>query len=205
MGAIKVFLKEVVLPIALAFCLALFLKPIYMPDGVCDYFLMWICVGLPFGIRRMCLWLVPSGYGISGSVGIFALNLIIFLYIRVACADQLAAASQREELERYAKDKGYEVAAAVAADGISGVHTEGIMNFLLNEAKRQDIGTILTRDTSRISRDTSSFMRFERKFRENGIRFEYLSKPDNELPVTPMMEAFEAAYKKRRTKNGKRA
>ena len=48
-----------------------------MPDGVCDYFLMWICVGLPFGIRRMCLWLGPSGYGISGSVGIFALNLII--------------------------------------------------------------------------------------------------------------------------------
>ena len=32
-----------------------------------DYFLMWICVGLPFGIRRMCLWLVPSGYGISVS------------------------------------------------------------------------------------------------------------------------------------------
>ena len=77
MGAIKVFLKEVLLPIALAFCLASFLKPIYMPDGVCDYFLMWICVGLPFGIRRMCLWLVPSGYGISGSVGIFAFNLII--------------------------------------------------------------------------------------------------------------------------------
>ena len=105
----------------------------------------------------------------------------------------------------YAKDKGYEVAAAVAADGISGVHTEGIMNFLMNEAKRQGIGTILTRDASRISRDASSFMRFERKFRENGIRFEYLSKPDNELPVTPMMEAFETAYKKRRTKNGKRA
>ena len=50
---------------------------LYAPDGVCDYFPMWICVGLPFGIRRMCLWLVPSGYGISGSVGIFALNLII--------------------------------------------------------------------------------------------------------------------------------
>ena len=48
-------------------------------------------------------------------------------------------------------------------------------------------------------------MRFERKFKENGIRFEYLSKPDNEIPVTPMMEAFEAVYKKRRTKNGKRA
>ena len=129
----------------------------------------------------------------------------VFLYIRVACADQLAAASQREELECYARDKGYEVAAAVAADGISGVHTEGIMNFLLNEAKRRGISTILTRDTSRISRDISSFMRFERKFRENGIRFEYLSKPDNELPVTPMREAFEAAYKNHRAKNGTRA
>ena len=129
----------------------------------------------------------------------------VFLYIRVACANQLAAASQREELERYARDKGYEVAAAVAADGISGVHTEGIMNFLLNEAKRQSISTILTRDTSRISRDVSSFMRFERKFKENGIRFEFLSQPDNDLPVTPMMETFEAAYKKRRAKNGTRA
>ena len=49
-------------------------------------------------------------------------GLFLCLYIRLACADHLAAASQREELERYAKDKGYEVAAAVAADGISGVH-----------------------------------------------------------------------------------
>ena len=79
MGAIKVFLKEVLLPIALAFCLASFLKPIYMPDGVCDYFLMWICVGLPFGIRRMCLWLVPSGYGISGSVGGLIGGLAFFI------------------------------------------------------------------------------------------------------------------------------
>ena len=93
----------------------------------------------------------------------------VFLYIRVACADQLAAADQREELERYAKDKGYEVAAAVAADGISGVHTEGIMNFLLNEAKRQGIGTILARDTSRISRDVFSFMRFERKLDRKSV------------------------------------
>ena len=31
----------------------------------------------------------------------------VFLYISVACADQLAAANQREELERYAKYKDY--------------------------------------------------------------------------------------------------
>ena len=58
--------------------------------------------------------------------------LISALPVRINLRQQAS-----EELEHYAKDKGYEVAAAVAADGISGVHTEGIMNFLLNEAKRQ--------------------------------------------------------------------
>lgn len=73
----KTFLKEVLLPLLIALCLAAFFKPVYMADGVCDYFLMWLCVGFPFGIRRMCLWLVPFGYDISGTVGIFALNIII--------------------------------------------------------------------------------------------------------------------------------
>ena len=77
MGAIKVFMKEVVLPLGLTLCLAAFLKPVYMADGVCDLFLLWLCVGLPFGLRRMCLWLVPFGYSISGTVGIFALNIIV--------------------------------------------------------------------------------------------------------------------------------
>ena len=60
----KTFLKEVLLPLLIALCLAAFFKPVYMADGVCDYFLM-------------CLWLVPFGYSISGTVGIFALNIII--------------------------------------------------------------------------------------------------------------------------------
>lgn len=77
MRAFKVFVKEVAVPLGLAFCLASFLKPIYAPDGIADFFLMWLCVGLPFGLRRMCLWLVPFGYGISGTVGIFAVNLIV--------------------------------------------------------------------------------------------------------------------------------
>ena len=64
----KTFLKEVLLPLLIALCLAAFFKPVYMADGVCDYFLMWLCVGFPFGIRRMCLWLVPFGYGISGGL-----------------------------------------------------------------------------------------------------------------------------------------
>lgn len=77
MRAFKVFLKEVALPLGLAFCLAAFFKSIYMTDGVCDFFLMWLCVGLPFGIRRMCLWLVPFGFEIAATVGILTLNIII--------------------------------------------------------------------------------------------------------------------------------
>ena len=42
-----------------------------------DCFLYWIIVGCPFGIRRMCLWLIPKNFGISGSIGIFVLNCII--------------------------------------------------------------------------------------------------------------------------------
>ncbi len=45
-------------------------------DGF-DLFLYWIMVGCPFGIHRMCLWLVPRNFGISGSIGILALNCII--------------------------------------------------------------------------------------------------------------------------------
>lgn len=73
----KTFLREVLLPLLAALCLAAFFKPVYMADGVCNYFLMWLCVGLPFGLKWMCLWLVPFGYGISGTVGIFAINLIL--------------------------------------------------------------------------------------------------------------------------------
>ncbi len=36
-----------------------------------------IIAGIPFGIRFMFLKLFPKGYGISGTVGIFALNVMI--------------------------------------------------------------------------------------------------------------------------------
>ena len=42
-----------------------------------DWFLYWIIAGCPFGIRRMCLWLVPRNFDIGGSMGILALNCII--------------------------------------------------------------------------------------------------------------------------------
>lgn len=39
-----------------------------------DWFLYWIIAGCPFGIRRMCLWLIPKNFSISGSIGVLAMN-----------------------------------------------------------------------------------------------------------------------------------
>ena len=45
-------------------------------DGF-DYFLYWIMVGCPYGIRKMSMFLVPKNFGIAGSIGILALDCII--------------------------------------------------------------------------------------------------------------------------------
>ena len=45
-------------------------------DGF-DYLLYWILVGCPYGIRKMCTFLVPKNFGIAGSIGILALNCIV--------------------------------------------------------------------------------------------------------------------------------
>ena len=45
-------------------------------DGF-DYFLYWIMVGSPYGIRKMSMFLVPKNFGIAGSIGILALDCII--------------------------------------------------------------------------------------------------------------------------------
>ena len=42
-----------------------------------DYFLYWIMVGCPYGIRRMCMFLIPRNFGIAGSMGVLALNCIV--------------------------------------------------------------------------------------------------------------------------------
>ena len=46
-------------------------------DSGMDFFRFWIIAGMPFGIRRMCIWLIPGNFGIAGSIGVLALNCII--------------------------------------------------------------------------------------------------------------------------------
>lgn len=74
---LKGFLKKTILPIVIALCLFLMFKNVFTENGQTNYFYVWICCGIPFGIRRMFVWLVPHGYDIAGTVGIVALNFIL--------------------------------------------------------------------------------------------------------------------------------
>lgn len=68
---------RVIIPILAISFMVLFCYPVCnKPEGF-DYFLFWILVGFPFGIRRMWMWLIPRNYGIAGSLGVMALNCIV--------------------------------------------------------------------------------------------------------------------------------
>ena len=73
----KDFFKRTVLPAVIALFLFFMFKNVFTEDGQTNYFYVWLCCGIPFGIRRMFVWLVPHGYDIAGTVGIIALNFIL--------------------------------------------------------------------------------------------------------------------------------
>ena len=74
------FLKKTILPVGatllifFAFCNADFFRH---ADGSINYIWMAVLCGIPWGIQRMYLWLIPRGYDIGGTVGVWALNIIV--------------------------------------------------------------------------------------------------------------------------------
>lgn len=71
------FLKKVVWPIASAAFFAALFYPLCVENGVCDYLKLWLFTGIPFGVQRMYFWVIPRGYDIGGTVGVFVLNLLV--------------------------------------------------------------------------------------------------------------------------------
>ena len=70
------FLKKAVLSIVIALLLFSIFSRIFTENGVRDYFLIWLACGVPFGIGKM-FTLIPIGFGIAGTVGVVALNIIL--------------------------------------------------------------------------------------------------------------------------------
>ena len=73
----KEFVKKVAVPVGGAVFLAAVFYPLCMENGQCDYLKLWMFVGIPYGIHRMFLWVIPKGFDIGGTVGVLMLNLLI--------------------------------------------------------------------------------------------------------------------------------
>lgn len=77
MRRIKRFTVSVLLPIVIAAVFALLFRTVYTSSEGINYLLMWICIGIPFGIHRMCIWLVPTKFDLAGTIGVMAVNIIV--------------------------------------------------------------------------------------------------------------------------------
>lgn len=71
------FMKKVIFPVGIAVFLCTLFYPLCVENGECDYLKLWIVVGIPFGIHRMFLWIVPKGFDLGGTVGMVAMNLLV--------------------------------------------------------------------------------------------------------------------------------
>lgn len=75
--AVREFFRKSVLPVAAALLLYCIFKSACMEGGELDYVRLWILCGLPFGLHRMCVWIVPGGGSLGGGIALFALNFIL--------------------------------------------------------------------------------------------------------------------------------
>ena len=73
--AVKEFFKKAVLPVAIAGLLYCIFKSACIRNGELDLLWLWILCGLPFGIHRMCVWIVPGGDSLGGGAALFVLKL----------------------------------------------------------------------------------------------------------------------------------
>ena len=74
--AIKDFFCKTILPVAAAALLYCIFRSACVKDGELDYLWLWILCGLPFGIWRLRLWIIPGG-SLGGGIALFALNFIL--------------------------------------------------------------------------------------------------------------------------------
>ena len=74
-------MKKLMLKAILTICFAAAAGAVFYPlcmDGTgCDYLKLWLLAGIPFGICRMFLWVIPKGFDIGGTIGVITLNFLV--------------------------------------------------------------------------------------------------------------------------------
>ena len=75
-GLFRIIIPMMILAVWMIMCYPVCAKA----DGF-DYFLYWIMVGCPYGIRKMSMFLVPKNFGIAGSIGGLIGGMIVMIRI----------------------------------------------------------------------------------------------------------------------------
>ena len=75
--AIRAFFVKSALPVVGATMLYFIFKSACMKDGSLDYVWLWILCGIPFGLHRMFLCLIPGRRSFGGGIAMLALNFIV--------------------------------------------------------------------------------------------------------------------------------
>ena len=81
--ALKDFFRKTILPVASAALLYCIFRSACVKNGELDHLWLWILCGLPFGIWRLRLWIIPGGGSLGGGIALFALNFIIGGFVLV--------------------------------------------------------------------------------------------------------------------------
>lgn len=74
--ALKDFFRKTILPVASAALLYCIFRSACVKNGELDYLWLWILCGLPFGIWRLRLWIIPGGGSLGGGIAMFLLNFV---------------------------------------------------------------------------------------------------------------------------------
>ena len=48
-----------------------------MSLGRTEWWKIWMVIGMPYGIHRMCVWLLPKNFDIGGTAGVWVINIIL--------------------------------------------------------------------------------------------------------------------------------
>lgn len=75
--AIRDFLCKTILPVASAALLYCIFRSACVKDGDLDCLRLWILCGLPFGLWRLRLWILPGCGSLGGGIALFALNFVL--------------------------------------------------------------------------------------------------------------------------------
>ncbi|NCB92521.1 MAG: hypothetical protein EOM40_08095 [Clostridia bacterium] len=69
--------RKAILPVALIAIWSWLVYTFCNMNGYTEAWQIWMGIGIPFGIHRMCLWIIPRNYDIGGGLGVLCINIIV--------------------------------------------------------------------------------------------------------------------------------